>query len=495
MKHTYTKKWNVNLIILLFLGLYSCSQDSLTNEILEQKIENNQKNFSINFPFSDKKELKSMILENVVDFELTRKISILELKETGLMSDMNWTGCQLSELPITIYDLNSKPRYYDFIVYDAEKKFIGTVRTYAKKEHSTVIEGVYSKTFEYNTILSKSSNSSTPTIFMDWKGDKYVGIKSKFGDKPHKVVDINGDDIEQSNIQELEGIQIIDYMEKNVLPQIIVKEKEKEKVFSNIPQSLLHNSKIANKINLSKQVNIADVRDSMVVRLEKNKKETKNYWNTLSEHEEALLEADDSEITSDSKYFGRLFRRIFSRVDKSLHYLKKYDKEKYSYRRGGWCGPWACGYIVYVNQKKDKYDFFESCAATFGELDIQHSLYGSNIFLRLFGKPLTPVEMSWSMPIASKGKIWINPIPLYQDMCAYDQIKHYGKPALRLCNVGLSLHWTLAYGAKQTGSWGWRNYYFLQIDNGAKVGIPNNAKNKNNYQRVDWWNPWLMVWD
>ncbi len=30
----------------------------------------------------------------------------------------------------------------------------------------------------------------------------------------------------------------------------------------------------------------------------------------------------------------------------------------------------------------------------------------------------------------------------------YDQIKHYKKPAIRLCGSGGQLHWTLAYGAK-----------------------------------------------
>ncbi len=39
---------------------------------------------------------------------------------------------------------------------------------------------------------------------------------------------------------------------------------------------------------------------------------------------------------------------------------------------------------------------------------------------------------------------------------------------------------------KQTGSWLWRNYYFLQIDNGAKVGVPGDKKNGGNYTKVDW---------
>ncbi|MRZ86305.1 hypothetical protein GKD41_12930 [Odoribacter splanchnicus] len=186
---------------------------------------------------------------------------------------------------------------------------------------------------------------------------------------------------------------------------------------------------------------------------------------------------------------GRLFRRIFSRTDKSLKWIDKYDDRKHFYRRGGACGPWVCGYILYVNQGKDKYDFFYNNASSFGEFGIL------NFALRLFGRPMTPGEMGRTMPIASNGKIWINPALCFADLFAYDQIKHYKKPAIRLCGSGGQLHWTLAYGAKQTGSWLWRNYYFLQIDNGAKVGVPGDKKNGGNYTKVDWWNPWLMVWD
>ena len=35
----------------------------------------------------------------------------------------------------------------------------------------------------------------------------------------------------------------------------------------------------------------------------------------------------------------------------------------------------------------------------------------------------------------------------------------------------------------------------LRIDNGAKVGMPGDKKNGGDYTKVDWWNPWLMVWD
>ena len=222
---------------------------------------------------------------------------------------------------------------------------------------------------------------------------------------------------------------------------------------------------------------------------ELNDKEKINLVRYISAYEQELLETSDEELNNESKLFGRLFRRIFSRTDKSLKWIDKYDDRKHFYRRGGACGPWVCGYILYVNQGKDKYDFFYNNASSFGEFGIL------NFALRLFGRPMTPGEMGRTMPIASNGKIWINPALCFADLFAYDQIKHYKKPAIRLCGSGGQLHWTLAYGAKQTGSWLWRNYYFLQIDNGAKVGVPGDKKNGGNYTKVDWWNPWLMVWD
>lgn len=80
--------------------------------------------------------------------------------------------------------------------------------------------------------------------------------------------------------------------------------------------------------------------------------------------------------------------------------------------------------------------------------------------------------------------------------------KHFGhinrytisKPALSLCAKDGELHWKVAYGTYQSGNYFWRNYYFLQHDNGSK-GKDQKAGEKTNYSRVDWWNPWLMVWD
>ena len=466
--------------------LFACNNEDLSPEILGSSIESNHKRQELYIPYADSVELKELAQnKKVLDFELARKITLLEMNETGFVQDMAWNGYHLAPNPVVIYNLESWPKFYDFIAFDSENNAIGTIRVNANRKNSSVINGVYSSVFDYNEFLTKS-NASNPSIFMDWKGEQFVGVRSKAGKAPKQIISVdNGTPVLMENMRELEGEEIIQHMETHILPTLI----PDQRAFEKVPDYMVAEEELNKEIEYGKNMTVEALKDSMEVSLARTEEEAKAYWNTLSAYEQELLETSDEELNNEGKFFGRLFRRIFSRTDESLKWIDKYDDRKYSYRRGGACGPWVCGYILYVNQGKDKYDFFYNNASSFGEFGIL------NFALRLFGRPMTPGEMGWTMPIASNGKIWINPALCFADLFAYDQIKHYKKPAIRLCGSGGQLHWTLAYGAKQTGSWFWRNYYFLQIDNGAKVGVPGDKKNGGNYTKVDWWNPWLMVWD
>lgn len=476
------------LSVSLCVAILSCSKEDATPQVLSSSIESNNKSENLLIPYADAQELKDLAKnKDVLDFELARKITLLEMIETGFVQDMGWNGYRLSPEPVVIYDLKSLPRYYDFIAFDSENKAIGTIRVNANRKGSSVIDGVYSHISDYNTLLTKS-NASSPSLFMDWKGEQFVGVRSKAGNTPDQVMSIESDEpVSIEDMKELEGEEIIDYMEVNLLPSLL----PDDSAFKQVPEYILEDEELNKELEYAKNVTVKSLRDSMEVNLAKAEEEAKAYWNTLSVHEQRLLETSDDELNNDTKFFGRLFRRIFSRTDRTPSPIRKYDNEKNEYRRrkGDACGPWVCAYILYVNQKKDKYDFFYQNASSFGEFGIL------NFALRLLGKPMTPAEMSWTMSIASNRKIWINPALCFADVFAYDQIKHYKKPAIRLCSSGKELHWTLAYGARQTGSWLWRNYYFLQIDNGAKVGIPGDMNDRGNYFKVQWWNPWLMVWD
>lgn len=450
----------------------------------------------MHFPFADTEELNLFKEnDNVIYYEMARKIALLEMQATGFTKDMNWEGYHLSEKPIVIYDLNSTPRYYDYIALDTESNPIGTIRVNATKEESTIIKSVFSKTFNYNELLSKSSVTN-PSFFMNWRGDEFVGLKSKYGERPTSLVSTQtGEVLAPIDIKELKKHQIIEELTQNVFPTLLPKDN---RAFENIPSHLIQNDTIREEIEFYKTVDVEFVKKSMELSLIQSEEEAKAFWQSIAEIEPELEKATDTEIKdTNSKFFGRIFRwfrRVFDfNTNKDRHPIHKYtnnEKIKSYGHLNDWCGPWVCGYILYVNQGVDKYNFFENCSSTFGELGIL------NYALRIFGKPMTPVEMGWSMPIASKGRIWINPVPHFADLHAYDHIRYRKKPAIRLCSNKGELHWTLAYGARATGGYFWRNYYFLQIDNGSKIKDRYQNPDKDAYYtKVDWWNPWLLVWD
>lgn len=472
-----------SLSLLMILGVVSCTNERVERDDRVQVVEKQIDNSFTDFPFSDKEELKLMSGDGVNDFELIRGVSTLELGATGMAADMNWIGCRLSELPITIYDLESRPRYYDFIVYNGNNNPIGTVRTYAQKEKSTVIEGVYRRVTDYRALLTKGTDS-TSDLFIDWKGTMYVGEKSQAGEKPRNVTDMQGNQIPNSQLLELRGLQIVDYLTENIFPDLILSEEQREEIYAGMPEELRQNPELRESV--LRHVTLDVLKDSMILSWERTEREASAFWEILSAQGDAIVNLNTSLISNEPEGF---FKKWFPPIEKHPYWIERYDWKKNKYRRGGWCGPWACGFIVYVRQGRDKYNFFESCAATFGEFGV------GNIVLKIFGKPLTPYEMAWSMPIASGQKIWVEPTLRFRDRVAYDHIRHSDRPTLRLCASGSALHWTLAYGTRQTGNRFWRNYYFLQIDNGSKIGVPGSVRDWGNYKSVDWWNPWLKVWD
>jgi hypothetical protein len=197
---------------------------------------------------------------------------------------------------------------------------------------------------------------------------------------------------------------------------------------------------------------------------------------------------------------------LFTGVDQSRYYIDKYTNYTGTEYLGTnnasdrYCGPWACGYLMWIkeNQTGNKYSAFYNLAPTFGEFRFL------NFVLRAFGRPMTPTEMSWSLPAVSGGRIWFAKTWLFNNSAAYDYIKLTKKPAIRLCAAsnGGGLHYTVAVGTRRTGSIFAETFYFLQHDNhdhgenyfgdGKKL---NKRDYNNEYKTVEWWNPWFLVVD
>jgi hypothetical protein len=401
---------------------------------------------------------------------------------------MGWEGNRLSPTPVVVYGFDNKPKFYDFIVLDAEGKAAGTLTAYARKSACTSIREVSATVKDYSGLLSKAGGNAS--LFTDWAGNSYAGLRGKAGETPSSIVEAETGQVVEG-VKEIEGEQIIDELKTNVLPNLLPSGSEIDFSDADVDDK----ERYRELLNSLDEQSVDAWMDSLAASLLKTQNGTEAFWSFVDEILPEVEQLEDDEIIDNSGkgLFSRIvsaIRRVFSGVDETKYYLSRYNKTYNAVTNSGsrWCGPWACAYILYVKTGQDKYNTFESYASTVGELGVR------NYVLRLLGRPMTPVEMAWSMPIVSGGKIWIDPDLRFVDYAAYDQIRYNNKPALRLCSSGGGLHWTVAYGAYQTGNYLWRTYYYLQRDNSSR----NNSislTNASSYKQVDWWNPWMLVWD
>ena len=463
------------LLLMGVLTLLACQKkEFLEPEVSKSSIEKNAKAEDLSFPFATEEEL-SFFKSNpkVLHYEKARKVALLEMQLTNYIEEMNWNGFHLSEKPIVIYDLASVPKYYDYIALDSENEPIGTVRVTATKEKNTVLQSLFSKTFNYNEMLSKSSVTH-PSFFIDWKGTEFVGQKSKSGEAPMQLIATeSGNLIPQSEVKEPNNQEIIDALVNEVFSDFYTKDE-----------------KIAQQLQLQgiEKINVNGVRDSLQRSLLESEEGAAAFWEDIDEVEGELLQTSDEEIVNtNSKFFGRI-RRWFSRkilkTDETPYTIDKYYwKDGSLYNKNGWCGPWVCGYIYWVKYGINAYDNFLSYATTRGE-----GIIPAGIFKKFEGRPMTPDEMYIAMRDISRGDMSISSSYNFKDATAYNHIKSM-RPAIRLCMSEGNLHWTLAFGAKKIGPVVWRKYEFRQIDNGSKVG------KKGEFSSTEWWNIWLLVFD
>ena len=475
------KKHSLIVATSLIAMFTACQEDVITPSVSESVITKTETDYCETIPYESKSVLESFSADaEVLDYNLARKLTIAEFTGTGMDEELGWKGCKLNEAPVVIYGFDNKPKFYDFIVVDAENRTIGTITSYARRKSSTMIKSVTHGVKNYTGLLAKSNGSS---FFMDWTGTEYVGVRGKSGDAPISAVDPEtGEPAEYTT--EITDEEIIEILKKELLPTLVLNN------YSSIPEEELSDSLLA-ELEAIKNISVDALVDSLKNSLADNIENTEAFWADMEGLIEEVDSLSDEELIDESGKGLKIIRTIFSKVDRDITYIGKYNKGRYKVTTASTlaCGPWVCGYIYYSNYGVDKYDYFYKRASTVGEVFV------ANLVMRIGGqRAMTPAEMSWTMCAATNELIRIEPDLKFNDFAAYDQIHFYHSPAIRLCVKKGSLHWMLAFGTYQSGNYLWRNYYFIFHDNETK-GVPKDANDKENYSQVDWWNPWLMVWD
>jgi len=512
------------MVVLAFI-MGACSQVTEVNsEISGTTIDRLNEDRWGEIPFENEVVLKSFTADSqILDYDTVRKLAVVELIVSGIDEEMGWEGHKIKPEPVVIYGFDNRPKYYDFIVIDAEEQAVGTITTYARRTATTTIRGVSAGIKDYRSVLSKAGGSPA-SLFESWNGGSYVGLLGKAGETPEMVIDAETGE-SAGGITEIEGEEIITTLLEsdfftvlNTDPSSDIVIDENDPLYEEIQRAIAAYNETAKTPE--------EIEASLRLSLLQHTDQTAAFWEVINEllPQLDLIEDEDEFIDTNGKGLISFIKSVVqgnvvkvvanvvqsavlsvvhtvntlvNGVDTNLYCIGKYTSYTETFRSGSsQCGPWVCSYLVWIKEgidkKKDTYQSFYNLSSSFGELHVL------NFVLRVTpgGRPMTPAEMAWSLPSVSGGKIWFRDTWEFSDAIAYDHIKIRKKPAILLCDSNGQLHYKIAVGARATGSAFSETHYFLMHENknsGSNAG--NRCDNKNEYKTVEWWHPWFMVED
>jgi len=463
------KKTKLFLTALTFTMLITSCQEELVDEaeIATVAISKQPSNNFYNIPYSSESELsKFQEDDEIVNYNLARKIALLELNGSGLKKKLKWEGNSLAEIPVLIYGLDSKPKYYDFIVLDAEKQEIGTVTVEARKNSGAIINELRKNIRDYNSLYPKSDTGMK--LIKDWDGKFYIGLIDKPGIEPSMIID-------PDTGETVEGMH--EYSDEEILEKVY-KTLDNQAPLDKTIQVALENDIDTDLLEIEKP-NIEAKKESLLVDMKRAHEERDFYWKVIDEHADSLIATPDKEIIEQSsKFLGAFFNSIFGNTTSSTYEINDYANN-IPFNSGGWCGPWAMNWIHNTNTNNSDYDHFESWASTLNPVGVVIAAVDGS-------KPMFPEEMFISMLIASRSRVLVNPFFSTGRSSAYNYIKNTYDPVVILTEGGS--HWKVGYGTYRTAHFAYYNYYFACQDNGYL-----NIDINDTYMKADWFMLFLKV--
>ncbi|MCL2602059.1 MAG: hypothetical protein FWD91_04515, partial [Treponema sp.] len=461
--------------ITLSCAVISCTFEPEVSSIGDTTINRGKEDRTGEIPFESAEVLSRFSADpKIIGYERARVLALLELMAKGIDVDMGWEGHRLEPLPVVIYGLDNRPRYYDFIVLDAEAQPIGTIRSHARRVASTTISSYFHGIADYKVALSKAGFDGA--LFEDWRGSSFVGLRGRAGELPGLLINPEtGETVEAE--KDLEGVEIIEAFMDSDFPALASQGPTMEGL--GISEDDPDYEEVLKAISAIESKTPEEIEASLQAALQQETEQSEAFWAAVEEkwsEIEPLLADEDELFDVQGKFLGRLFKKIvnvvvtiFTGVDETKYWLNRYTNSPSMYREfyykkdDTWCGPWATGYIMWVKEGRriDRYDRFLSYATTTGGFFIGAALWRATNDSR----PMFPSEMQRAFLSISGGRIRIGDSWIFDSWHAYDHIKRGRGPALLLCSVKGEPHWQVAVGARQDGSRFWRTYHFLLQDN------------------------------
>lgn len=456
----------------------SCKKlETTSSEVTSSSITRLIGNDANGIPFADSATLSQFVSDKqIINYKVARKMALIQLGTANNRNDMNWTGYTISEKPVLVYGFDSKPKYYEFIMYDAEHKPAGTCITHAKKSAPTVVSDLITGVRNYASIAAKGGSGNIQ-FFAGSGNSLYVGIPAKDGGDPIGVIDPNtGNTISGgTELTDEQQIQIISQINKNQHDSLqTVLDTASNPIVQTIVQQSLDST------------NPTTVDANLQAGLTQYHAARDTFWNAITNIQDTLLNTSDSSIAQNTKglfdWISDWFTSIFHGPQTSSQMINKYLNASHNKSsrvsvqnpsNGSWCGPSAMSWMYYVRTGDDKkYDYFLSYTGKYPMGGISSITFLWNLFSGESSKPMSPGDMFYSMGTITNWREIISPS---LSLClngggVYQNIQYSHQPSVLLSLDG-ELHWSVVYGCDRTTYWyGWSDYYFYLWDNGTITG-------------------------
>lgn len=470
------------LALVLLAAIVSCTKleyDS-TAEVKSTSITRLMQKDENNIPFADSTMLSEFSSDKkMIDYRIARKVAIMELSRHR--KSMNWDGYIISDKPVLVYGQDCKPKYYEFIMYDAEKKPKGTCITYARKSAPSVLNDLVEGVRNYSALASKGRGTNLQ-FFAGGGGALLTGVLSKGGNTPVGLTHtVTGEEVPAGKeLTDEETVKMLSESNKQMYDslKVVADTTSNTRIATTISNNL-------DKIEPAKQ-------DSTLQADMKHHHEVRDkFWDMVSQKQDSLLKISDSNLA------GANGKGIFDWVGDWVSSWFNGGKttttlmiDRYLQRSGditarsgrNWCGPTAMNWIYFVKTgRADKYQYFENMAGRFPVGFVGTITFWLRTISFSNAIPMSPFEMFLSMLIASNWSVGIAPYYLLTTELAYSNIQ-LDKPVILCSMEGASLHWTVGYGCERTVHWwGYTEYGFFIWDNGIVTGDTPTRRHKRFY--------------
>jgi hypothetical protein len=263
-------------------------------------------------PFASEPDLLAYSAQGeCLDFRLVRKIAFLELEAGDLVREFGWTSYRLYNQPVVIYDMASRPKYYEYLVLDGSDRHpIGMLRAYAQRARSTVVRSVSDAVADYAKFITNDDLARGVVIYEDWQSNRYTAQKGEIG-KP------------------VEGLRPLQPSVK-----IINREPSKEEIANAIatywlPELSSFGSNcfdglstdwitrrpgLAHDIELAKKMTAQSIRDSLFLSLKQIEGETTQFWSSVDRSTDKILALDEAKLLRDNMHLTVSLREILPQL-------------------------------------------------------------------------------------------------------------------------------------------------------------------------------------